>query len=91
MESYADTIDAANAPLEKTGIYRNFLEAIRRAENYSDICTDRLDREKTYLFELVGSQIQVVVCYDTPMLYHIGTRNNVTGIEADEDIGIVKE
>lgn len=83
-------IDAANAVIEKTGIYPTYLAMIRHADNYRDIPMDDLDKEKTYIFELVGPDNQVVVYYDRPMLYHTGTRHNVTGQETEEDIGIIK-
>lgn len=83
-------IDAAKAPIEGSAPGRTFLNAIRSAENYSDIHTDALDADRTYIFELVGPEVRVVVPYDRPMLYHTGTRHNVTGIEMDEDIGVLK-
>ena len=83
-------IDAANAPIEGSARGHTFLDAILSAENYSDIHTDRLDRKCTYIFELVGPETQVVIPYTTPLLYHTGTRNNVTGEEYDENIGIVQ-
>ena len=84
------TIDAADASIEDSRNGLNFLDAIRSADNYSDIDTEALDRDKTYIFELVGPETQVVVRYDRPMLYHTGTRNNITGQETDEDIGIIR-
>lgn len=84
------TIDAADAMIDDSRDGLSFSDAIRSAENYKDIHTDDLDREKTYIFELVGPKTQVVVRYEKPMLYHTGTRNNITGQETDEDIGIIK-
>ena len=84
------TIFAADAPIESSVFGRTFMDAITSARNYSQIPTDELDRECTYIFELVGPETRVVVAYPSPMLYHIGTRNSRTGEESDSDIGILK-
>ena len=84
------TIDAADALIESAGDGSTFLDVIRKADNFADIHTEELDRDKTYIFELVGPDTQVVVRYERPMLYHTGTRNKITGQETDEDIGIVR-
>ena len=44
----------------------------------------------TYMFELVSPLTQVVVKYPNTDIYHIGTRDNITGEELDIDIGIKK-
>ncbi len=67
-----------------------FGDIIKRADNYADIKTDTLDKDKTYIFELVSPETKVVINYGTTTLYHIGTRHNVTGVETEEDIGIKK-
>ncbi len=83
------TIRAEKAPIDAfAGLY--FGDVILRAFNYSDIPFDRLDKESTYIFELVSPETKVVVEYDITALYHIGTRNNKTGAEREEDIGIQK-
>lgn len=82
-------IRAEDAPLENL-IKGNFGTLIRSAENYGDIPFDRLDRNSTYIFELVSPQTQVVILYSVTSLYHIGTRNNRTGEEMEVDIGIHK-
>lgn len=63
---------------------------IRQAVNYKDIPFDKLDKDSTYIFELVSPQTRVVVKYDETALYHLGTRSNITGEERNEDIGIKK-
>ena len=64
---------------------------IRSAENFGDIPFDQLNQTYTYIFELVSPMTQVVVPYEKTMLYHTGTRSNVTGEEFDDvDIGIKK-
>lgn len=65
---------------------------IESAINYN-ILHDKLDtlnKEYTYIFELVGPLNQVVVRYPVTMLYHLGTRSNITGEEIDMDLGIKK-
>ena len=68
----------------------SFYNLIRRADNFGEILFDTLDRDTTYIFELVSPDSRVVVPYETTTLYHIGTRNNRTGQEMDTDIGIRK-
>ena len=63
-------------------------DVIRRADNYGDIPFDRLDRDATYIFELVSPETRVVIDYGVTTLYHLGTRSNTTGLERCEDIGI---
>lgn len=65
-------------------------DVICTAENVNDIPYGKLDKNYTYIFELVSPQTRVVVKYDVPQLYHLGTRDNVTGQELDIDIGIKK-
>jgi hypothetical protein len=45
-----------------------------------------LDRQCTYMFELLHPQQLIVVEHDTPRLVHIGTRNNRTLIESYEPL-----
>ena len=49
-----------------------------------------LDKYLTYIFELVSPETQVVIKYSNACLYHIGTRNNITGTEYYLGIGIEK-
>lgn len=65
-------------------------DLIASAENYGEIPFASLDRDLTYIFELVSPEACVVVQYERTMLYHIGTRHNRTGEELELDIGIVK-
>jgi hypothetical protein len=83
------TIRAEKASIENyPGLY--FGDVIRRADNYKDIPFDSLDRDKTYIFELVSPETKVIVSYGAASLYHIGTRNNKTGLESEDCIGIKK-
>ena len=82
-------IRAENSPVDKyPGLY--FGNVIESADNYADIPFDSLDKQNTYIFELVSPETQVVVKYGAASLYHIGTRSNVTGEEYNVDIGIKK-
>ena len=82
-------IRAEKAPLESVRA-SNYLSLIQKAKNFADIPFQTLDRDYTYIFELVSPDNQVVVPYDATMLYHTGTRSNVTGEETDMDIGVRK-
>ncbi len=82
-------IDADYAEIEGLS-GRNFGEIIREADNYGNIPFDSLRRDTTYIFELVSPQTKVIVEYGKTTLYHIGTRNNLTGVESESDIGIRK-
>lgn len=70
-----------------TGTYGDL---IRKAENYNDIPFAELDKDNTYIFELVSPENRVVIAYPETMLWHTGTRNRLTGEESDTDIGIRK-
>lgn len=81
-----------NADNATTDAFSNITygSVIRQAVNYNDIPFDKLDKDSTYIFELVSPQTRVVVKYDEIALYHLGTRSNITGEERNEDIGIKK-
>lgn len=81
-------IDASDAVSSITST--DYLKLIKDTANYNMIPFDELDQDYTYIFELTGPLNQIVVHYDIPLLYHIGTRNNRTGKEIDIDIGIRK-
>ncbi len=49
-----------------------------------------IDKDYTYVFELVSPYNRVVVPYKEANLYHTGSRNNLTLIEEDLDIGFEK-
>ena len=65
-----------------------FLDIIKSTVNYKDINFDSLDKDTTYIFELVSPYNHVVIHYPEPKLYHTGTRNNITGQESVENINI---
>lgn len=50
----------------------------------------KLNKDYCYTFELVHPQAQIVVKYDKPYTYHIGTRDMNTLEELNVDIGVEK-
>ena len=68
----------------------NFMRVIKSAENFHDIPFSQLDKNLTYIFELVSPKTQVIIKYEKTLLYHIGTRSNISGEELECDIGIIK-
>lgn len=87
--STMSTINADNAEINGSGV--TFGSIIRRL-GFTDKngIGKNLDPDYTYIFELVSPYNQVVIRYDKPKIYHIGTRNKWTGEEIDADIGIEK-
>ena len=83
------TLRAENAPVGEFSRI-SFDALIRKADNFGSIPFEALDKDTTYIFELVSPDTQIVVPYETTTLYHIGTRHNLTGQESDIDIGIRK-
>lgn len=81
-------VPAINANMSRT--YKSFGELIRATKNHKDIPFDKMDKGSTYIFELVSPFNHVVVHYKDALLYHTGTRDNTTGMEREEDIGIIK-
>jgi hypothetical protein len=63
-----------------------FLEAIEN--QHLDL--NKLNKNYTYMFELVSPYTKVVVPYEEIAIWHIGTRDNDTLEELDTDIGIQK-
>lgn len=80
-------IDAKNA--EMTCNY-SLLKLFNEASNNQKLDYSVLSKDCTYIFELVSPLNRVVIKYDSIEIYHIGTRNNLTGIEENVDIGIKK-
>lgn len=72
----------------------NFMDLIKSCENYNyieqKILENELDKDTTYIFELTCPENKVVIKYTSRILYHIGTRNNITGEESNTDIGVIK-
>lgn len=85
--STSGMIDANDAPASDN---MTFYDLVKSANNYADIDFESLDKNNTYMFELVSPLKRIVVQYNQTTLYHIGTRNNKTGKELNVDIGIRK-
>lgn len=68
----------------------NFGRLIRSSVNYPKLDYSKLNPDYTYIFELVSPLNTIVIKYPETKLYHLGTRNNITGKELDENIGIEK-
>lgn len=83
------TIDAEDAELNSP-YYKNFMELFIVAANNCKFDFDRLDPNYTYLMELCSCYNTIIVPYNEPKLFHIGTRNNITCEEVEVDIGIEK-
>ena len=70
--------------------YGSFGELFDDACKFAGLRLQNLNPRYTYLFELVSPFNRVVVPYESIDLYHIGTRDNVTLLEMDIDIGVKK-
>jgi len=81
----SSTCDATEASVAgyKGVTYRDI---IARADNYSRIPFDDLNKNRTYLFELVSPMTQVVIRYDKTSLYYLASFDNMTGEEVDVDL-----
>jgi len=87
-------IDARNAHIHsallkkarRTDLYSIFVEAWDK----TGIHMESLDKDFTYMFELISPYNRVVVRYGETAVRHIGTRNNLTFLECEIDIGIPK-
>lgn len=90
------TIDAYKCPLGLVDFaqldcpYNTFGELFDIAKQNAKLNFDRLDKNKTYMFELVSPYNKVVVNYENIEIYHIGTRDNNTYEEIEIDIGVKK-
>ena len=71
-------------------IHINFGKLFMEAFNKNHYLFDKLNKNHTYMFELVSPYTKVVIDYPKTDIYHIGTRNNKTFKEIDVDIGIKK-
>ena len=83
------TIDAEDATLNSP-YYKNFMELFDVAADNCNFDFDKLNPNYTYLMELCSCHNTIVVPYNEPKLFHIGTRNNITCEEVEVDIGIEK-
>ena len=77
-------IDANEA---KTASGKTLMQIIKMTHEYkmmqsSIVYQTNLYEGATYIFELVSPYNAIVIKYDKPMLYHIGTRSNDDGFES---------
>ncbi len=76
---------------ESTTSMGNSLKALfEEAAKTQGLDYSKLDKNKTYIFELVSPLNRVVIKYSNVEIYHTGTRNNITGVESVDEIGIKK-
>lgn len=85
-------IDARNAHYDYYSD-NTIYNLITNTNNYLDlqkiINDNKLNKDYTYIFELVSDN-RIIIKYNNNKLYHIGTRNNITGKEYNINIGIDK-
>ena len=92
--STSGTIHAKDAPVqfEMKGI-TNYEELFLYASK-DKIDWDKLDKQYTYLFELIGLENKVIVPYEIEDVYYLGRRNNYTFYEIpylkDDCLGVEK-
>lgn len=90
------SVNASDANLGRTDLfeedcpYETFADVFEEARKRAKLDFDKLDKNNTYMFELVGPYNKVVIMYKDIDIYHIGTRNNITLREMNVDIGIKK-
>lgn len=88
--STSGNINAADAPISNpNSIFKNYLEMFEYCAKEQNLDYDKLDKNCTYIFEMIGKYIRIVVPYNIiGKIYHIGTRNNITLEENFNEIGI---
>lgn len=80
-------MDAGTASCGNYGL--SFKDVFERAATNVGLDYSKLNKNKTYVFELVAPENRVVCDYNgVTTLYHTGTRDNITGLESIEDIGV---
>ena len=90
------TIDAYKCEIGQVDLlkldcpYKYFGELFDKAKENVGLDFDKLNKDYTYMFELVSPYNKVVIEYKEITIYHIGTRNNRTLEELDIDIGVHK-
>lgn len=88
------TIDAYGCDIGQSDLmridcpYKTFGELFDQAKENANLCFDNLNKDYTYMFELVSPYNKIVVPYKNIEIYHIGTRDNNTLQELNIDIGI---
>ncbi len=68
----------------------NFATLLSEAKVTCGLNEEKLDKDNTYIFELISPRNQIVIKYDKTTLVHLGVRNNLTGEESKAGmIGVV--
>ncbi len=73
------TIDASTVAASENG--ETYLDLIKNTVNYDCLDFNELNKDYTYLFELIGPENKIVIKYNIDKLILIGQRNNKTGEE----------
>ncbi len=60
----------------------HFSGLLEEARIMSGLKDELLDKDCTYIFELISPRNQIVIKYNTTTLIHLGVRNNITGEES---------
>jgi hypothetical protein len=63
-----------------------YADIIARAENVNEIPFEELNKDYTYIFEIVSPLSQIVVRYEMTALFFLTARNNLTGEELDTEL-----
>lgn len=83
------TIDASQAPVtlkEGTCSFKELFDVAAARQ----LDETKLNKNYTYMFELVSDLALNVVRYNKTEIWHIGSRNNITLLEEEVDIGVQK-
>ncbi len=70
---------STNGKIVPLGEFNDLLNVARLTANLQD---DKLDKDCTYIFELISPKNQIVIKYNQTTLIHLGVRNNLTGEES---------
>jgi hypothetical protein len=82
-------IDSTNVVLRNSKL--KALDAFNECAKSSNFSFDKLDKDKTYVFEVVHPGARLVVPYQKEQLIHIATRKNTRPYnEIDTDVGVMK-
>lgn len=65
-------------------------DLFNEAAQKQNLDLNKLSKDYTYIFEIIGPFNRVVIEYPETKIIHTGTRNNITGEEIDANIGIEK-
>lgn len=75
---------SSNSCIEAKDDFRTMFDEC--LEKYPSFSYENLNKDMTYLFELIHPNNPIVIRYKEKRLVHIGTRNNVTGQEIREQL-----